>query len=188
MKSIKSIHGATVAGAHKVTGAAVAHAAVAHAAVARPSAPAASSGAAAENTPLHLGSGVVTHHASGGGASTVMRTVVALVLVIAVIYGIAWILRQVKKGRDGRANGTGLAPIANMPLGAGRSVQLVRAGQEFLLLGVAEQGVTTLRSYTEAEALAAGFELPGESPVWHEEPEADRGGLINALRQLTVRS
>jgi flagellar protein FliO/FliZ len=186
MKPIKSFPGAARAGAHKLAqtaGAqtaggrtAVAHGAVAHAAI-----------PAAENTPLHLGGSLVAHHASGGGGSTIMRTIVALVLVIGVIYGIAWILRHAKKGRDGRASGSGLAPIANMPLGSGRSVQLVRAGQELLLLGVAEQGVTTLRTYTEAEALAAGFELPGETPVWHDQSPTS-GGLVNVLRRLTVRS
>ena len=55
--------------------------------------------------------------------------------------------------------------MATLPLGSGRSVQLVRAGSEFLLLGVAEHGVTPLRRYTEAEALAAGLELPGDEPT-----------------------
>ena len=188
MKSTSTIHSAAAAGAHKLAHAAVAHTAIAHAAVARTAvAPGASSAAAAENTPVHLGN-IAVHHASSGGGSTILRTIIALVLVVGVIYGVAWILRQFKKGRDGRASGKGLAPIAAMPLGAGRSVQLVRAGQEFLLLGIAEQGVTTLRSYTEAEALAAGFELPGENLVWHDGPAAEHSGLINILRRLTVRS
>ncbi|HYB27462.1 MAG TPA: flagellar biosynthetic protein FliO, partial [Solirubrobacteraceae bacterium] len=159
-------------------------AAAAHATVA--SAP--SSQPAAENTPLHLTDVTAHGHASSGDGSTIMRTILGLVLVIGVIYGVAWILRQVRKGRDGRASGTGLAPIASMPLGAGRSVQLVRAGQEYLLLGVAEQGVTMLRSYSEAEALAAGFELPREQPVWNDPAERDRPGAINTLRRFTVRS
>ncbi len=188
MNSINTIHGATSAGAHKLAHAAVAQTGIAHATVARTAlAPGVSSAAAAENTPVHLGN-IAVHHASSGGGSAIIRTIVALVLVIGVIYGVAWILRQFKKGRDGRASGKGLAPIAAMPLGAGRSVQLVRAGQEFLLLGIAEQGVTTLRSYTEAEALAAGFELPGENLAWHEAPAAERSSVVNSLRRLTVRS
>ncbi len=184
MKSSKSFHSAAPAGAHTIAAAAVAHTAVAHSAVAS----AASSAARAENTPLNL-SGIAAHsHAASGSGSAIMRTIIALVLVVGVIYGAAWILRQVKKGRNGRASGTGLAPIATMPLGAGRSVQLVRAGQELLLLGVAEQGVTTLRTYTEAEALAAGFEVPGDGVLWHDEPEAAHGGVINGIRRLTVRS
>ena len=184
MKSIKLTHAAALGGAHKLASAATAHAAVAHRAVAS----AQTAGAAYESTPIHLGASASAHHVSGGGGSPILRTIVALVLVIVVIYGIAWILKRVKKSRDGRASGAGLAPIATMPLGAGRSVQLVRAGQELLLLGVAEQGVTTLRSYTEAEAIAAGFELPGSNLVWEDPAQIEQGGVVNALRRLTVRT
>ena len=80
---------------------------------------------------------------------------------IAVIYGVAWILRRAKRNGSGRARGTALSSIASMPLGSGRSIQLVRAGREFLLVGVAEHGVTPIQRYTEAEAIEAGFELRG---------------------------
>jgi flagellar protein FliO/FliZ len=173
MKSIKSISGAAQAGAHKLS----------HAAVA----PVASRAASAENTPVHLGGSSAAHHASTGAGSSIVRTIVGLLLVIAVIYGIAWILRQFRKSRTASASGSGLAPIASMPLGSGRSVQLVRAGRELLLLGVAEHGVTKLRTYTEAEALEAGLEPAGDQVTWPDQPQAARGGPISALRRLTVR-
>src|SRR5436305_164445 len=75
--------------------------------------------ASAESTPLNLsGSGTHATHASGGGGSTIVRTVVGLFIVIVVIYGVTWILRQAKKGRSGRTRGKALQPIASMPLGS----------------------------------------------------------------------
>ena len=44
-----------------------------------------------------------------------------------------------------------------MPLGPNRSLHLVRAGRELVLVGVAEHGVTPIRTYTEEEALELGL-------------------------------
>jgi flagellar protein FliO/FliZ len=144
-----------------------------------------------ENTPLNLsGSGTHATHVSGGGGSTIVRTVVGLFIVIVVIYGIAWILRQAKKGRAGRACGKALRPIASMPLGSGRSLQLVRAGNDVLLVGVAEHGVTPIRRYTEAEAIEAGLELNDDDEFVPGSPSEERplGRVVDALRRMTVRS
>src|SRR5262245_11969737 len=89
-----------------------------------------------ESTPLNLSGGTPGTQAGGGGGSSIVRTVVGLFIVIAVIYGIAWILRQAKRGRTARAHGKALHPIASMPLGSGRSVQLIRAGTDVLVVGV----------------------------------------------------
>ena len=85
-----------------------------------------------------------------------MRTIVGLAIVIAVIWGLAWILRQVKAGRDGGSDGgqssAGLASVAALTLGSGRSVHLVRAGSDYVLLGSTEHGVAPIHRYTEEEA------------------------------------
>ena len=77
---------------------------------------------AGENTPLHLsGSSGTTHAAaSSGGGASIVRTIVGLFIVIAVIYGIAWIMKQAKKSKV-RPTGHGLTQVANLPLGSGRS-------------------------------------------------------------------
>jgi flagellar protein FliO/FliZ len=117
----------------------------------------------AETTPLNLGSPSTVHSAAGGASLT--RTIVGLFVVIAVIYGVSWLLRTYKKGaKQAATKGSGLATVATLPLGTGRSVQLVRAGREVLLLGVSEQGVTQIRSYTEEEALAQGIDLSEDEP------------------------
>ncbi len=124
-------------------------------------APAGAAGAAAparvgEHTPIDL-NGASSSATHVGGSGSIVRTIVGLAIVIGVIYGVAWILRQVKSGREARSTGTGLASLASVPLGSGRSVHLVRAGRDFVLVGVAEHGVTPLRTYSELEAHAAGL-------------------------------
>lgn len=85
--------------------------------------------------------------------------IVGLVIVIAVIYGVYWLLRQ--RSKSGRAKGDGrIAVVATTPLGPNRAVHLVRVGEELILVGSAEQGVTQLRVYGPEEA--AAFDLDPE--------------------------
>ncbi len=110
-----------------------------------------------ESTPVDLtgASDPGAKHIGGGGS--IVRTIVGLAIVIGVIYGVAWVLKQVKASRAPRATGSGLATLASVPLGSGRSVNLVRAGTDLVLLGVAENGVVPIRTYTEQEAREAGL-------------------------------
>jgi len=110
-----------------------------------------------ENTPLSLGSSAGSTHSSGSGGASIVRTIVGLAIVIAVIWGLSWILRQVKSSRDPSAPSTGLASIAALTLSSGRSVHLVRAGSDYMLLGSAEHGVVPIHRYTEEEAREAGL-------------------------------
>ena len=107
---------------------------------------------------------------------------------IAVIYGIAWIMKQAKKSKV-RPTGHGLSQVANLPLGGGRSVAVVRAGREILVVGVAENGVTPIRSYSEAEAIALGIEVPPEESR-NTDPVIDKpfGRALDNLRRITARS
>jgi flagellar protein FliO/FliZ len=116
-----------------------------------------------------------------------VRTVVGLFIVIAVIYGIAWIMRQAK-GAKTRPTGQGLHQVASLPLGSGRSVTLVRAGHEFVLLGVAEHGVTPIKTYSEAEAIELGLELSDDEPSGATQAGRSNGRVSDTLRRLTVRS
>jgi flagellar protein FliO/FliZ len=116
----------------------------------------ASRGAGGESTPVDL-TGASNGGAHVGGGGSFVRTIVGLAIVIGVIYGVAWVLRQVKASRQPRATGAGLASLASVPLGPNRSVHLVRAGRDLVLLGVAEHGVVPIRAYSEEEARAAGM-------------------------------
>ncbi|HEY4280312.1 MAG TPA: flagellar biosynthetic protein FliO [Conexibacter sp.] len=109
-----------------------------------------------ENAPVHLGTSTTSSGGSVGGGGSIVRTIVGLAVVIGVIYGIAWVLRQVKQSRAEKTIG-GLSAVASVPLGSGRSLQLVRVGSELVLVGVADHGVTPVRSYSEQEAREAGL-------------------------------
>ena len=89
-------------------------------------------------------------------AASLVRTFVGLAVVVAVIYGLYSILKQVKSSREERVVGAGLETKATVPLGPNRSLHLVRAGNELVLVGVADHAVTPIRTYTEEEARAAG--------------------------------
>jgi flagellar protein FliO/FliZ len=141
-----------------------------------------------ENTPLNLKDAPSTGHVSSGGS--LVRTIVGLAVVIGVIYGLYWILKQVKSSREEKASGTGLTSLATLPLGGQRSLQLVRAGRELHLVGVSEHGVTPVRAYSEEEADAAGL-LDLESLDDASGQNGGGGGVvasvIEELRKRTVR-
>ncbi len=118
--------------------------------------PATASKTGGENTPLNLSGSTPTAHTSSGGAS-IVRTIVGLAIVIAVIWGLSWILRQVKANRDPQAPTKGLASVAALTLGSGRAVHLVRAGSDYVLLGSTEHGLMPIHRYSEEQAREAGL-------------------------------
>ncbi|MGZ4192720.1 MAG: FliO/MopB family protein [Solirubrobacteraceae bacterium] len=147
----------------------------------------AATGATGEQTPLRLSTSGTTHAVSSGSGSGLLRTVIALVVVIAIIYAVSRILRAVK-GRDAvRASGSGLEQIATLPIASGKSVSLVRSGRDIILLGVGEHGVTPIKTYTADEAIAAGIELPEDIDDAYDPAEKPLDRMLNGLRRLTVR-
>jgi flagellar protein FliO/FliZ len=142
-----------------------------------------------ENTPVNLNDAPTktkVPRASAGGS--IVRTVVGLAIVIAVIYGLYWVLKQVKASKEDKASGQGLSAVATLPLGPNRTLQLVRAGRELVLVGVSEHGVTPVRTYSEDEAEALGL-LDAEAG-YDDEPPAGSAlrRAIDDLRRKTVRA
>ena len=121
MKSLTFIRGVGLAGALTLTHAAVAFGATSHATTTSTQ-PVESAKALAqstgENQQPHLSGGSVATHvaSSSGGGASIVRTIVGLFIVIAVIYGIAWIMKQAKKSKT-RPTGHGLSQVASLPLG-----------------------------------------------------------------------
>jgi flagellar protein FliO/FliZ len=148
--------------------------------------------ATGENTPVNLGDAADKKpSAPGAGGGSLVRTFVGLAIVIGVIYGLYWVLKQVKASREEKASGQGLAALATLPLGPNRSLQLVRAGRELVLVGVSEHGVTPVRTYSEDEAEAVGLL---DLDAGDDEPGDDSsaaggtlGKLVDDLRRRTVR-
>jgi flagellar protein FliO/FliZ len=157
--------------------------------------------AAGEKQPLDLGGSASSAHAASGGS--IARTIVGLAIVIAVIFGLRWVMKQYKAGREKKAAGTGLSSMATLPLGKDRSLHVVRAGREVLVVGSGEHGVTPVRSYSEEEARGLGLlELEDEdeapSPLKLESDGPSKGGAagpagdigrraLDQLRAWTVR-
>jgi flagellar protein FliO/FliZ len=146
-----------------------------------------------EGTPLNLpGKGAKQLSSTPGGGGGLARTFIGLAVVVAVIYGLYWVLRQVKSSREERSSGRGLSSEASIPLGPGRALHLVRAGSELVLVGVAEHGVTPIRSYSQDEAQAIGLiggdddddDVAGDSAS---SAKRSRGSIVNAARRWTVR-
>jgi flagellar protein FliO/FliZ len=155
--------------------------------------PAAFAAGTGENTPLNLPSKATTQAAHVSSSGGIVRTILALIVVCAVIYGITWLLKKVKTGKEQASSGTSLESLATLPLGTNRALHLVRAGTEVVLLGSAEHGVTPIRRFSEAEAIQLGL-LDGTTgatlDVLPEGPAPRRpqtvGGLLEALRAKTV--
>jgi flagellar protein FliO/FliZ len=141
-----------------------------------------------ENTALNLKAPSTGAAATSSGGASIVRTIVGLAIVIAVIWGLAWILRQVKAGREGGRDGHrpsgGLASVAALTLGTGRSVHLVRAGNDYVLLGSTEHGVAPIHRYTEEQAREAGL-LPADGAELVEQP-APRSRLLSTASQIVA--
>ena len=145
-----------------------------------------------EHTKLDLGgdsSSTTSSHVSSGGS--ILRTIAGLLIVLAVIYGITWVLKQVKASKATAASGNSLEQIASLPLGANRALHLVRAGDEIVLIGAAEHGVTPIRRFSEAEAIEMGL-IDGPAPATLATLQdevvapAKPKGLMELLRSKTV--
>lgn len=151
-----------------------------------------------ESTPLNLTT-TSTKTSTGSSGGDLVRTIVGLAIVIAVIWGISWALRQVKNGRSSKAEGAGLASLATLPLGSGRSMQLVRAGNDYVLVGVGEHGVVPIHRYTEQQARDAGLLRLEGNPMLADDTRSGvpiqipgsghrQDTLIDKLRRWTVRT
>ncbi len=125
---------------------------------------------------LTTSAGGTPHPTTSTGGASIVRTIVGLAIVIAVIWGLAWILKQVKAGKDPHVSSSGLASIAALTLGSGRAVHLVRAGNDYVLLGATEHGLAPIHRYTEEEAREAGLFL--------EQPQPERSRLASVASQL----
>lgn len=153
---------------------------------------------AADTTPLSAAvRGATTTTAKSGGSSTggaFVRLVVGLFIVLAVIYGVYWLLKtygKSKKNGGGPDAGAGIDVVATTAIGPNKSVHLLRVGDELLLVGSAEHGLTPLRTYSadESRLLEQQLEAAGSLRVLG---DSRSGGtpltrLMDELRKRTLR-
>jgi flagellar protein FliO/FliZ len=78
-----------------------------------------------------------------GGASGIGQVTFALLLVLAAVFGVAWMLKRLRAVTGAGANG--IEVLAQTSLGSKERAVIVRVGEERLLLGVASGQVTLLK-------------------------------------------
>ena len=123
---------------------------------------------------------------AGSAGADVIRTIVGLAVVLGVIYGVYWLLKSHARAKSGRADER-IGVIATTPLAPNRSLHLVRAGDELILVGATDHSITPLRVYTPEEAILveggadAPLQLPPATP-------SGRESFLEVLRKRTARA
>lgn len=150
-----------------------------------------------DTTPLPAGvtgssSGRGTDSGSGsvGVSSTsgaVARTIVGLAIVLAVVYGLYWLLKSTAKARSAQSDER-IAVVATTTLAPNRALHLIRSGDELILIGATEQSLTPIRVYSAEEARAMDIELAAAAQL-AQNPGSQQAptGLVEALRRRTAR-
>jgi len=116
-------------------------------------------------------------HASATGSFA--RMVVGLAIVIAVIYGVYWLLKAYGRSKGAPRDDGRMTVVATTQLAPNRSLHLVRVGEELMLVGSADGGLTPLRVYTAAEARQLDQEVLT--------PTSASPSLLEQLRRKTAR-
>lgn len=84
---------------------------------------------------------------AGSGRAALMKTTIGLVVVIAIIYALAWVAKRTSLGAMGRDKG--LKVLVVLPLGTREKAVLVDIAGTQMLLGVAPGRVSTLHVFPE---------------------------------------
>jgi flagellar protein FliO/FliZ len=117
-------------------------------------------------------------HASTTGSFA--RMIVGLAIVIAVIYGVYWLLKAYSRSKAGGLRDDGrMTVLATTALAPNRSLHLVRVGDELVLVGSADGGLAPLRVYNAEEARRFEQDEPSPPPA--------RGSVLEELRKRTAR-
>jgi flagellar protein FliO/FliZ len=143
------------------------------------------------------------HSASAGGA--LARTIVGLGIVLAVVFGIYWLLKTYGKSKSTTTGDGRMEIVATTALAPNRALHLVRVGDGFVLVGSAEGGVTRVRAYSPEETELLQAQLDGENESFVAYNSAQRpapapakglgffmaafnnGAMIETLRRRTAR-
>ena len=89
--------------------------------------------------------------------------VLALVAVLALIVGLAWLLKRLPGA--GLRSSDQLRVVTSLAVGQRERLVVVQVGQQQLLLGVTTQGINTLHTLAEPLPEAASSLTPGAPPL-----------------------
>jgi flagellar protein FliO/FliZ len=149
-----------------------------------------------DDTPLPAGvTGAVAEQgteqaASGGGGGGVVRMIVGLLVVLAVIYGVYWLLKAYGRSKGAQSDGK-LEVVSTTALAPNRMLHLVRVGDELVLVGTGEKDVRPIRVYDATESLRLETMLHAGSPAPMRSDAAGGGPFVarftQELRKRTAR-
>ena len=140
-----------------------------------------------DQTPLpsDLTGGADATSAATEGGSSVGRLMLGLLIVVGLLLALRWFVKRTNRERSPQATGS-LQVVATTPLAQGRAVHLLRVGDELVLVGSAEHGVTPLRVYGPNEARTLEQIMSSDTFV-DTSGGAGIGGLLGDLRKRTAR-
>ena len=119
------------------------------------------------------------------GLSSLLSLIWLLVCVLVIVV-LAWLFTKYVAGRGGMIGVSGgserFKVLARLSLGREQSAALVKAGEKYLLLGVAASGITLLKELTQEEAEAV-YALPPDQPP----PPSFGEALRTVLKQKKPR-
>jgi flagellar biogenesis protein FliO len=149
-----------------------------------------------DQTPLPAGiagTGGNAHAATSAGSSggAAVRMLLGLAIVLAIIFVLYKVLKRSagKNDRAIRAHGE-MTVVATTPLAHSRALHLVRVGDELVLVGSSEQGVSRIRVYGPDDVRRLGFDGRNDLPSLPPSPSGRPSfgaALLETLRKRTAR-
>jgi len=160
-----------------------------------------------ETLPIPEGSAAPTS-LSGEGGGTMLRLGIGLIVVMGLIAAVWYVLKRIQRSRypaldekGGAGTGGLIDVVTTTSLGPNRSLHLVRVGDELVLIGSTDHGVTSLAHLGVTEsARVVDAAMPGRSGATASTPSGGRrmddharsaappdGSLVERLRALTTR-
>jgi len=100
--------------------------------------------------PAHGNFAAPAQFSGGSTGFGMLRVCVALALVLASVYGVAWLMRRLRG--TAHASAPGIAIVSQVSLGARERAVLLRVGEQHLLVGVAAGSVRLLQEVEFARA------------------------------------
>jgi flagellar protein FliO/FliZ len=119
--------------------------------------------------------------------------VVGLAIVLALIYAVYRVLKRFSNRETTLRDVGAMTIVATTQLSPARALHLLRVGDELVLVGSAEHGVTPIRVYSADEARRLEVESPPPPSLAPAAFRADEGGsgfissLLEELRRRTMR-
>lgn len=87
-----------------------------------------------------------------GGSSDYLKLSLTLIFIVGLILACGWLVRRMSGGAG--FNHRHMKVLSVLPLGSREKLMLVKAGEEYLLLGVTPHSINTLHRYDEPVDLA----------------------------------